>query len=306
MKIKNLFQDQQIFSSMIEDIPEVLSEKCRDDLTKTLSLALHKEVSDLVSATWYRSHTLRSINPDPDKILFESVDVIRYAIAIMNAWNISPEAFEDAWRSKDNYLSLSKKIEKSVWAGQKVAIVDMDDVLCEFRGCFSKWLGENHNVIADVDSEEYYFIDALEKAGVNPEGIFADFISDNGFLLLDPVKGAANFMKSLRDRGYFVHILTARPGDNLRCFYNTFEWLSKNNIYFDRVDFASEKLRWCMQSEYWASGSIEFAVDDSPKHAAEYAKHGVEVFLPRKPYNKEVQDLENIETYNTLKEIELR
>jgi hypothetical protein len=300
LKIKRFFEDQASFSNLLEDVPDRLSERDRDDLTKTLALALHKEVSDLVSATSYRSHSLEEIKPDPDKILFESVDVVRYAIAIMNAWNISPENFESAWRSKDNYLSLSKKIEKRSWSGQPVAIVDMDDVLCEFRLCFSRWLRERYNVITDVNSEEYYFINALESAGVNPEEVFSNFILDDGFLSLEPVKGSIEFMKFLGDSGYFVHILTARPGDNLRCFYNTFEWLSKHNVYFDKVDFASEKLRWCMQSEYWTQGGIEFAVDDSPKHVSEYAKHGVKVLSPRKSYNKEVFSLDLVSVYDTL------
>ena len=301
MKIKKLFEDQACFSNLIGT--QCSTAEDLDSLTKTLSLALHKEVSDLVSATSYRHHTDAKVAPDPDKILFESVDVVRYAIAIMNAWQITPEKFEKAWSLKDKYLSLSNEVEKKSWAGERVAIVDMDDVLCEFRQGFSDWLNKNYNVETDVNSSEYYFINALEKAGINPEGIFSKFISDDGFLRLEPVEGAVKFMDSLRDRGYFIHILTARPGDNLRCFYNTFEWLSSHNVYFDKVDFASEKLRWCMQSEYWASGAIEFAIDDSPKHAAEYEKHGVKVFLPRKPYNKEVQLLERVFPYNSLSKI---
>ena len=58
-----------------------------------------------------------------------------------------------------------------------------------------------------------------------------------------------------------------------------------------------------MQSEYWVSGKIEFAIDDSPKHAAEYAKHGIKVFLPMKSYNKEVQSIDNVAVYKHVLEI---
>jgi dimeric dUTPase (all-alpha-NTP-PPase superfamily) len=302
LKILDLFNDQKNFSDLI-GTPRDLTDQERDDLTKTLSLALHTEVSNLVSATSYRSHSLKKVEPNPDKIMFESVDVVRYAIAIMNLWDITPKDFESAWSLKDNYLTLSRKLEKNKWKGEKVAIVDMDDVLCEFRKDFSQWLSKTYGIVADVNSPEYYFIAELERAGINPEGVFDKFISEGGFLSLSPVKDCVRFMQSLKDYGYFIQILTARPESNLRCCYDTYSWLINNKIPFDRLAFASEKLRWCMQSEYWVMGGIDFAIDDSPKHSAEYAKHGVKVMLPNKSYNKEIQDHSNVIVYENLSEI---
>ena len=271
MSLQDLFEDQKSFSQLLE-ISENLNPRDIDEITKTLALALYSEVGELVSATDYKSHRNKKIEPDPDKILFESVDVVRYIIAILNLWEISPEKFLSAWSSKDKYLKLSKTCENTTWKGENVAIVDMDDVLCEFRVGFSQWLKKVHNINADVNSREYYFIDALEKSGFNPEEIFLDFISDDGFLSLAPARGAQNFMSTLREKGYFIHILTARPSSNLRCYYNTFQWLDNHQIPFDKIDFSSEKLRWCMKSCYWTSSAIKFAIDDSPKHATEYEK----------------------------------
>lgn len=302
MKILELFYDQKVFSDLI-GTPDSMTDYERDEMTKDLSLALHTEVSNLVSATSYRPHTNEKVDPDPDKILFESVDVIRYAIAIMNLWGVKPGEFESAWKLKDEYLTSFRNIEKNKWEGQKVAIVDMDDVLCEFRLCFANWLNKTYNINADVNSKEYYFIEDLKNAGINPEGVFDKFISEGGFGNLSPVDGACKFMKKLRSDGYFIHILTARPKSNLRCLYDTHAWLKRHDIVFDRLDFASEKLRWCMQSQYWMLGSIQFAVDDSPKHVAEYAKHGVKVYMPPKSYNHEAQQLKNVDTYTKLNEI---
>lgn len=302
MKVLDLFKDQSQFSELIGTARQMTIAE-RDKMTRDLSLALHTEVSHLVSATSYRPHTDEKPDPDPDKILFESVDVIRYAIAIMNLWNQTPESFEEAWRLKDCYLASYRITKKNIWAGQPVAIVDIDDVLCEFRLAFSNWLKRSYNIDASVDSPEYYFINALKTAGVNPEGVFDKFISE-GELANIPVVGCAiEFMQSLKKEGYFVHLLTARPRENLRCLYDTHAWLRKNKIAFDRLDFASEKLRWCMQSDYWVSGSIKFAIDDSPKHASEYAKHGIKVLSPRKSYNKEIKSLNLVTMYSSLNDV---
>lgn len=304
MKVIDLFSDQKLFSDML-GIPDSLTitDAERDEMTKTLALALHTEVSNLVSATSYRAHTAEKVKPDSSKILFESVDVLRYAIAIMNLWGLKPADFQDAWELKDRYLRISRAAEANIWQGEKVVIVDIDDVLCEFRYDFAQWLFETYGINADVESAEYYFINDLKSAGVNPEGVFEKFIEDGGFRKISEVTGAVELTQKLKDDGYYIHLLTARPGNNLRCVYDTYTWLESNGIKFDKLSFASEKLRWCMQSEYWIKNSIAFAIDDSPKHAAEYAKHGIKVFLPRKPYNKEVQLCENILPYTSLKEI---
>ena len=39
------------------------------------------------------------------------------------------------------------------------------------------------------------------------------------------------------------------------------------------------------------------AVDDSAKHASEYAKHGIKVFLPKTHYNEEVHNMKNVSVF---------
>ena len=305
MNILDLFRDQAAFSSLI-GVNSDMSQEERDKMTRDLSLALHTEVSHLVSATSYRPHTDDKPDPDPDKILFESVDVIRYAIAILNLWGLDSVDFEKAWALKDSYLASYRTTAKNQWQGQKVAIVDIDDVLCEFRQSFSTWLSKTYGIRADVESPEYYFINALKKGGVNPEGVFERFISDGRLSDIPVVKGAVEFMRELKSLGYFIHLLTARPKENLRCLYDTHAWVRAHDICFDKLDFASEKLRWCMQSEYWTSGAIDFAIDDSPKHTSEYAKHGIRVFSPRKSYNTEIADLDNVMVYDNFNHLNVK
>jgi hypothetical protein len=130
------------------------------------------------------------------------------------------------------------------------------------------------------------------------------FVSENGFFnYLKPIKGAYNFLKTLKAQGYWVHLLTARPDDNVNCFYDTYHWLFSHCIDFDDLSFSSEKFRWCAQSKYYDSGAIKFAIDDSPKHATEYAKHGICVKVPRKSYNKKINVNENVEYYNDFEDL---
>jgi len=275
----------------------VICEQDRELITQNLALCTHAELSSLVNALNYRHHHGDLGKIDKSSILYESVDVVRFMLAILNVWDLSAEEFTSAFHKKDVYLHQRKRIEDNPWKGQPVAIVDIDDVLAEFRTCFADWLIENKGIHPDIESSEYYFIDALKQSGENPEQIFEDFMKDDGFLRLDEVKNAGLFLNQLKKKGYWVHLLTARPEDNLDCFYETYQWLQNLAIPYDDLSFSSEKFRWCAQSKYYDSGSIKFAIDDSPKHATEYVNHGITCYVPKKSYNKTVWELENIYPY---------
>ena len=102
--------------------------------------------------------------------------------------------------------------------------------------------------------------------------------------------------------GYWVHLLTARPDNDHLCFYETYQWLKNCNITYDDLSFSGEKFRWCAQSKYYDTGAIKFAIDDSPKHAMEYARHGIKCFVPKKTYNAHINH-EDIEFYTSFKDL---
>jgi 5'(3')-deoxyribonucleotidase len=124
------------------------------------------------------------------------------------------------------------------------------------------------------------------------------------FRNLPVMDGAVEFLTNLKKKGYWIHLLTARPKENKKIFYDTFYWLKEHCIPFDDIDFSPEKFRWCAKSKYYDKGGIYYAIDDSPKHATEYAKHGIRVKVPVKSYNTDITNVsENIEHYNNLNEL---
>ena len=291
----NLFSVQKKFNQKLYG--DNLTNKEKAEITKTLSLCLHSEVSELMQSVTFKDHHIQTDNIDKVKMLFESVDVIRYVIAILNLNDINAQDFISAYLDKDVYLNNLNKDQKS-WDGkQKVVIVDIDDVISEFRVHFAKHLNEEYDLYPDVESEEYYFITALSKLNMNPEEVFEKFTDQGGFRDIPVVKGAIEMLQDIRNRGYWIQLLTARPKENLKCFHDTYYWLNKNNIPYDAIDFSSEKFRWCAKSRYYDNDAIKFAIDDAPKNVSEYAKHGIFCYMPEKNYNKEVRDMNKTSTY---------
>jgi len=302
LTIKQCQEMQKSFHSKIHENINDLSQQQKEEITKTLALCLNQEVSTIVNTINYKEHVFENKTPDLQNLKYESVDAFRYILAILNTWGISSEDFSRAYCEKDSYLNLRNELAKRKWHGQPVLIVDVDDVLAEFRLGFSNWLREVKGVSACVDSKEYYFITALAKAKENPEQIFEQYLASGGFASLTPVEHSFESLRNLRDSGYWIQLLTARPSERLKCLYDTYSWLSNYSDCFDAIDFSTEKFRWCAQSKYYDSGAIKFAIDDSPKHALEYAKHGIKTLVPLKPYNEFIEH-ENIQFYSNPTEI---
>ena len=284
-------------------VPDIDSEEIKDRITQNLALCTHAEISALVNAVNFKHHHGLAQKINKDNILFESVDIIRYIMAIMNVWDIKPEEFEDAFNKKDSYLWMQYNMDSKAWTkGQPVVIVDIDDVIADFRSSFAEWLEGSYDVKMDVESKEYYFITALTENNLNPELVFEKFVAQGGFSKLPLASGARNFLLQLRAQGYWIQFLTARPKDDLRCLFDTHAWIDYWKLPYDRIDFSPEKFRWCAKSEYYDSDAIKFAIDDSPKHAIEYAKHGIRVKVPTKSYNSHIEG-ENIQFYSNFDDL---
>ncbi len=286
MTFRDMLDRQRAFSDLFFDSSK-FTEADREQMTKSFALELHSEVSDLVSSINFKEHHSDRKMPDRTKILYESVDVLRYLMAIMNVWEISQSEFNEAFEDKDSYLHFRHSLSKRQWDGRPVVILDMDDVIAEFRRSFFDWLSDTKGAKISYDCPEYYAASAAQELGHNTEQLFKDFISERQLRSVGVVEDAVRFTHMLRDMGYWVQILTARPADNPLCLFDTARWLQDNKIYFDDVAFSGEKFRWIIQSKF--SGHVAFCVDDSPKHAAEFASHGLKTFSPIQPYNKALE-----------------
>ena len=297
-----MMQLQRQYNNKIVGRSDQLSQELKEKITQDNVLCAHAELSALVNATHYKNHHTHS-EPLANRrtVLYETVDVIRYMIATLNTWGVTPAEFEKAFEKKDIYLNKHYELQQKKWEGQPVAIVDIDDVLANFRKGFSEWLYEKFEVDADVDSKEYYFITALSKINLNSESVFKMFLDDEGFAKLTVDTDNLELLWQLKHRGYWIHLLTARPEEELQCLYDTYFWIWQQNIPCDAISFSPEKFRWCAKSKYYDAGAIKFAIDDAPKHAEDYAKHGIKCLVPLKSYNEDLSH-ENIDLFSNFKQ----
>ena len=136
--LKTMFERQDEFSSLFFDNDE-MTEHQKEEMTKSFALALHAEATGLATSVNFKDHRLVKHDIDKNKILYKSVDAFRYLLATLNLWEFNTADFVGAFWDKDLYLHMRHKMEKNNWNGHPVILVDLDDVLNEFRECFTAW-----------------------------------------------------------------------------------------------------------------------------------------------------------------------
>jgi dimeric dUTPase (all-alpha-NTP-PPase superfamily) len=296
MLFKTMIERQKEFSDLFFDSTKFDDAK-REEMTKSFALALHAEVADLVSSINFKDHHANKKTPDREKILYESIDTMRYLFAIMNTWGFSADEVESAYSDKDTYLHTRHRVENEKWDGRPVLIVDIDDVIAHFRKNYFEWLDEKYGIVIPQDYPEYYASTPLKEKGVNPESSFKDFISDRKLRTIEVIDGMIEVFREARRMGFWVQLLTARPDQNLICLYDTYHWLERAGVPFDGLAFSGEKYRWIVMSQFY--GKVAACVDDSPKHSAEYANHGLLVLSPTLSYNDALKDVKNVVRYDS-------
>jgi hypothetical protein len=278
--LAGMFDLQASFNKLFFDASSMTQAE-REHLTMVFASSLQKEVGDLLEGINYRQHRLADKEPDRGVILHESVDVWRYLIGIMNLWDITPAEFKSAYDDRDLFLRMRHEKESVEWDGRPVLIVDMDDVLTNFRADCTAWAHEAHPGVVDDNDTSYYSI---------PEELYREFIELRKMKTLSPIQSYVDAINALHDSGVWIHILTARPESNLILKYDSYTWLRSAGVKFDRVSFSSEKYLWLAQTEYYKQGKVIAAVDDSPKHAFEYAQHGVTCLVPVNVSNFSIEE----------------
>ncbi len=95
-------------------------------------------------------------------------------------------------------------------------------------------------------------------------------------------EGAVDLTHRLKDKGYTIIVLTARPFHNHKSlFKQTIDWLHHNHLKYDGLIFGENK-----QIEVLSKApNLEFFIEDHRAYANQLARWGYKVFLVNNRYN---------------------
>lgn len=283
--IKKMMNQQKQYTENMY-YTEKMSSLEKNELLKTYCLSLHNEISNIINCSSFKDS---NDSIDKNNLLYYSIDVMRYIFAINNLYDISPEEIEKSYKQRN--ITLNTKLTLSEpKSNDSIVVVDIDDVICDFRKNFAEWIKKEYSITVDIQNKSYYFSTEIKAEGLSPEIIFQEFIEKDGFLSIPAIQKSKVLLKELKNKNYFIQLLTSRPAENQKCLNQTFTWLKDNDIVFDNISFTPEKYLWLTKKDWFINGQLLFCIDDSPKHAMEYSSHGIKCFMPETSYNSSIRN----------------
>lgn len=184
---------------------------------------------------------------------------------------------------------------------KKVAIIDVDDTIAQFRHTL-------RNIIEEIKGEnismDRWDCTNLDKTfDVSFDHVFEIMIDRNTLVDdLTPEQHASSLLNYLNKNDYYIDILTAR-GWHPRGKQVTEQWLQKHDLCFDEVtsvpmDMCKEQV---LSKKY---KDVDLTIDDNPKHCLAYADSNVvkNTYLIDRMWNKDVKH-HNIKRINCLSDL---
>jgi NTP pyrophosphatase (non-canonical NTP hydrolase) len=259
--------------------PRAMAEVDRARVAKDLALGLYEEVGELVAdVARYKAHILRLRPVETINVADEAADVLKYLISIAQLYGVTDvELFEAFMRKSDVVDDRANGERLTLERKTQLVIIDLDNVVADLSGWSAK-LGEARGG-APMNDRTVNLLESLKT----------DFYRDGGFRDIPAIAGAPEGTRLLREAGYKIVIITARPyWQYKRIYADTLHWLQKHDVAYDLILYNKDKAE-AIYEHIFPARPVCF-IEDRDKHALEVAGIGVPVLLLDWPHNHHLSD----------------
>ena len=282
----------------------------REKFLKDLLIHLNAETFEVLREINWKMHKRATKTVDEKRLLFEMVDVLKYAISLPGTWGFSPHDVEKAFEEKTKIVEqkfVQEIINKDFSEVDKLVGVDIDGVLLNYPESFIEFAAKELKLeknIVDFHMKGYNLYDEFaDYAGVSKQ-VLKDlkhrYRTEGHKQNMKPIIGAAQFVDRLRGLGFKVILLSARPVEEYpNLMFDTMESLNRANISFDGIYFNENKEVEILKK----FPSISFFIEDHMGNAEKICEAGKKVFLINKTYNQQECKNANIIRVDYLHEI---
>ena len=169
----------------------------------------------------------------------EWIDCMKYLMAVAVVAGWDAAELEQAWTQKSTVINERLTRDRAATYEVPCAVFDMDGVLVKYKRAYT---------------------DAEMGGGV--------------LRYAEPMLETIGFLPTLRSWGYKVLIVTSRKVWQWKQLeVDTELWLKENRVEYDQLIFAHDK------REAVKRYNVKFAVEDSAKHALDYAESDIPTFF---------------------------
>jgi uncharacterized HAD superfamily protein len=249
---------------------------------------LHEEITELKNTFHLSEHKLHQYNEDRYNSLVQIIDATKYLMGLASLLKFKPDEFVQAFIDKSRSLQNrweQRQVDMS--HNTQVICIDIDGVLADFETGYVNWI-ENTKGLKPVDQDARTMYSFHSRYGITKakdEELISEWIKGRGFYSLSPYPDAQVAVNELKQAGYKIVLITARPAKQHNVIYPDTElWLHKNGIEYDLLLWDKDKSNAVTNHVYPAS--VVAFIEDRDKHAIELAHIGIKVLLIDRSYNQ--------------------
>lgn len=308
---ERFFSEQTEFlNQVLENLPD-LSNAEKIKWTKEYVLHANSELIELLDEvkwkTWLATGTVEP--PDLDSLGEEVIDVWKFLLNICIVWGIDPEKFVELWERKSEVnrqrFLQHRELKQLLFFNAKgirkakIAAVDLDGVLAQYPEHWLEYLNKSTSI--DVALKDFSLVYGTTSISRSLYSSLKDRYRRSGQeLRVTPMPGAKEFLETLRNRGYTIVILSARPTSRYKRLYgDSIYWLRMHALAYNHIVWDQMKEERIIKE----LPIVEFVVEDDPQNAERLAAAEIKVFLLSRPYNESWQVCRNVTRVASLAEI---
>lgn len=285
-ELKKMWERQKAFQENFYKI-ESLSIDKKQKWTKEYVLHLISECDELLRETKWKIHRQENKKVSRAHIKEELTDIFKYWLSLAQIWDVSPEEFINDFNNKSEVVEQRYHQEKVVKLlnDENVVAVDIDGVIADYPEGFLQFVEKKTGKTLDRSKLTQYRIYDIFAEDIGEEEMFRlkeEFRATGEKRSLPVVEGAVEGLKKLKELGYTIVLLSARPyKKHPRIFSDTIFWLKANGFVYDAVLWDKNKEERII-NEF---PKMKFLVEDYHGNANKVAEKGYKVYMFNRLYN---------------------
>lgn len=258
-KLQDIFRLQKQFSAKYfkeqKNIDlDNMSEEDKIKWSKEFILCASKELYEMLDEIKWKQHRFISKDNNIDNFLEEGVDAFKFLMNLFLIHGCTEQQFYQKFIDKSKVVDIRYEQEKQLKGLRdrtdvKIAVIDIDGIICDHSRSFLN--GKNYKTIYEYkhnDIEGY----SKDKYLMRTSGA-------KRTLALIP--HAAGFLQTLKDQGYLIVLLTARPYEKIIGLYaDTLHWLESSQLKYDFLFFNKNKEQFIIDN--LTRDQVKFCLDD--------------------------------------------
>jgi len=305
-ELNKIWKRQKDFNELLKNKANTIEEK--EALTKEFILHLITEATELLNEINWKMHrekVYNKYNPIKEsRLKDEIIDIFKYWLSIAQFWNMSPKEFISEFNRKSEVVEQRYKQEKqlNLLKDKKIIGLDLDGCIADYPKSYYNFIFKKTGKRIKDDGTYNIFKNVSDVLGEErAKQLKREYRESGEKRFIKTINNPDEFTKNLKEKGYKIIILSARPyKEYSRVFADTIEWLKKKNILCDAIIFDENKEEKIINK----FPNMNFMIEDCAEIALKIANKGYKVYLIDKTYNQNIQH-KNIVRIKTLKDIKI-